>query len=495
MGFLGRRKGWVPPHPRQQPTLDIPLTEEAIRQAFSGCADFQERTLELSGGEKLWLCWIGGMTRTERLNDYIIRPLTETEAASADELLTRFLWVQTAEPAESADDVAYAIIEGSCGIFLPDGRAVTAPVPTEEKRSISPPENETEVKGARDAFVESIRTNTSLLRRRLRTPFLRISAHKAGRSSVTPVEVLWVDGLTDPNLVAQVEGRVADLDIDAMLTTGNLEEYLVTGTSTLFPQAMFTERPDRFCSGLMDGRVGIFIDGIPLGCLLPGDIAQFLKTPQDKSYHWMIASILMVMRWLCLLGTLLLPGFYIAVAAFHFEMIPTRLAQSIIVSRQDVPFAVGFEVLVLLIAFEILQEAGLRLPKTIGQTVSIIGGLVVGQAAVDAKIVSPVVVIVVSAAGIAGFTMPNQDFSNALRVWRFLMAAAAALGGLFGLTAVGVALVYHLARLEHFGVAYLTPFAAAPGVQVEGHTLIREPLPRVKLRELALHPRNKRKQR
>lgn len=192
--------------------------------------------------------------------------------------------------------------------------------------------------------------------------------------------------------------------------------------------------------------------------------------------------------------TLLLPGFYIAVASFHFEMIPTKLATSIIASKQNVPFATPFEVLLLLLAFEILQEAGLRLPKTIGQTVSIIGGLVVGQAAVDAKILSPAVVIVVAAAGIAGFTLPNQDLANALRIWRFLVALAASIAGLFGVVTALAALVCHLAGMESFGLAYLTPFAADAGQQVEGHAVFRQPIPEVKLRELSLRPENRRRQ-
>jgi hypothetical protein len=182
-------------------------------------------------------------------------------------------------------------------------------------------------------------------------------------------------------------------------------------------------------------------------------------------------------------------------ATFHFEMLPTKLMRSIIASKQEVPFGTAVEVLGLLLAFEILQEAGLRLPQNIGQTVSIIGGLVVGQSAVEAKIVSPVVIIVVAVAGIAGYTMPNQDFANALRIWRFGITIAGALAGLFGVCVVGFLLAGHLAGLESFGVAYLTPFAADSGEQTEGHAVLRLPLKKTKLRELYLHPGNKRNQR
>jgi hypothetical protein len=256
----------------------------------------------------------------------------------------------------------------------------------------------------------------------------------------------------------------------------------------------YTERPDRFCSGLVGGRVGILIDGIPLGYLLPGTVGQFFRTSQDKSENWMVASALSVLRYVCMLITLFLPSLYIAAVTFHPEMIPLKLARSINAAKTDVPFTTVFEVLIMLLAFEVLQEAGLRLPAAIGQTVSILGGLVVGTAAVEAKIVSPAVLIVVAIAGIAGYTMPSQDFAGALRIWRFLLAVAASVAGCFGMVLVGAVLVCRLASIESFGVAYLTPFASNAGEQVEGHAVLRQPLSRVKLREKYLNTRNRRNQ-
>ena len=225
-----------------------------------------------------------------------------------------------------------------------------------------------------------------------------------------------------------------------------------------------------------------------------GVLGDFLQAPQDKSESWLLASALTLLRYLCMLGTLLLPALYVAMVTFHQEMIPTRLALSIIAAKQDVPFRSVFEVIVLLLAFEILQEAGLRLPQSIGQTVSIIGGLVVGSAAVEAKIISPAVLIVVAIAGIAGYTMPSQEVAGALRIWRFLLALLASAAGLFGVVAGLSALVIHLAGIESFGVSYLTPFASNAGEQVEGHAVFRQPLPQVKQRPAALKTRNRRNQ-
>ncbi len=491
---------WDGPHPRAETRVDLPLTLESVKQVFAGCADFETRPIQVKGaGTAGTLCWINGMVKLERVNDYILRPLTEWSGPEEGTVFQRILeggvWNLSAQERTDMDEVTGDLVDGSCILFLPEeANVLSFSVQTEEKRSISDPETENVIKGPRDSFTESVRTNTSLVRRRIRTPWLRIEEQVVGRQTLTPVDLIYIEGLTNPDLVAQAQQRVADIDIDAMISTGNLEEYIIDDKGTAFPQVLFTERPDRFSTGLMDGRVGILIDGLPMGCLLPGDIAQFLKAPQDRSSNYVIASLLTLIRYTCMVLTLLMPGFYVAVAAFHPEMIPTKLALSIIASKQDVPFSTVFEVLAMLVAFEILQEAGLRLPKTIGQTVSIIGGLVVGQSAVEAKIVSPVVVIVVAIAGIAGYTMPNQDFANALRIWRFLITAAAGVAGLFGMMICTAALVYRLAAIESFGVAYLTPFAPAAGDRPQGRTILRAPLPKDKFRDLALHPLNQRKQ-
>ena len=497
MGLFGASQGHISHHPEKRPQFDQPLTWENFAAIFQECADFSEKELTPQGWpHPVQIGWLDGMVRSERLNDYVLRPLAAWPLPQgerpAQAILEGGVWNQNAQRQETLDDVVEAVLDGSCAIFLPDG-VITCSVATEEKRSVTEPENESQIKGAKDGFVESVRTNTSLLRRRMRTPELQIQRFVIGRRTRTPVELLWVKGIAAEGLIRRIADKLEDIDEDALLTTGALEEYLTDPKATAFPRVLFTERPDRVCQGLLDGRAALLVDGIPLGCLLPGDISQFMKAPQDKSYHWAVSSLLLLLRYLCLLLTLLLPGFYISVAQFHFELIPTKLAMSIIASKQDVPFPTSFEVMGLLAAFEVLQEAGLRLPKTIGQTVSIIGGLVVGQAAVDAKIVSPVVVIVVAVAGIAGFTMPNQDFSNALRVWRFLLAVLASLVGIFGLMAGTAFLVAHLASLEDFGVPYLTPFAPRGRSGLESHPILRKPLPEVKLRPTELHPANRRK--
>lgn len=504
MGLFTPKGEDIPPHPRQEPRFEGDLTADHIRFLFQDCADFGERTVLIGGDpdKRTTVFFLNGQIRNERMNDYILRPLATSELlrqatpeAAFRMMVDGIVYTQLVQVCTTLDQAVFALINGSALLDFPgNGKMISYFAATEEKRAVSAPENEPALKGARDSFVESFRTNTSLVRRRLRAPELKILEVFAGRQSVTPVDILYLKGTTDPKLVEEVRRRIAAIDTDELFQTAALEELIVDEVDTPFPMIAYTERPDRFCAGLVEGRVGVIVDGIPLGYLLPGTVGQFFKTGQDRSQNWVAASFLSVLRYLCMLGSLFLPAWYVAAVNFHPEMIPARLAWSISEAKTDVPFSTVFEVLIMLLAFEAVQEAGLRLPGPIGQTASILGGLVVGSAAVEASIVSPVVLIVVAIAGIAGYTVPSQEFSAALRIWRFGLAIAASIGGLFAVTALAAVLVGKLARLESFGVPYLAPFAASGGERAMGHGVIRWPLHRVKFRERALHTRNQRRQ-
>ena len=505
MGILGPEREMSAPHPRRDPQFTNPLSRENLREVFSNCADYMERTVYLHGDRErtVTVCYLLGMTRNERMSDYVLRPLAQDaqlSQAPEEELFSLLqygaLYNMAASRRTTLDQVANDLILGCCALFFPGQKdALTLPVPTEEKRSVGEPENEPPLKGVRESFVESIRTNTAMVRRHLKAVELKIQEHIVGRRSRTMVDVLYLEGIADPETVDRVRRRLDDIDIDGVEAAGNLEEYLVDHLNTPFPTMPYTQRPDRLCQALLEGRVCLMADGLPFAWMLPGTVDQFFKTGQDRAFHWMTASALNLVRWLCALLTVLVPGLYIALVTFHPEAIPVKLALSIAAAKQEVPFSTVFEVLIMLFAFEVLQEAGLRLPGPIGATVSILGGLVVGNAAVEAHIVSPAVLIAVAIAGVAGYTMPSQDFAAALRLWRFLLAVLASVGGLFGLAAGCAALIYHLASLETFGVPYLAPFTTGAG-EPQGHpNLMRPPLPRMKWRDGARHSWNRRNQR
>ena len=348
-------------------------------------------------------------------------------------------------------------------LFPGESTALAFETKTTVDRGPSEPSVENTVKGAKDAFTENMRINTSLLRRHMRSASLRFTQCVAGKRTQTNISVAWVEGVTGKELVDRTVERLEKLELESLATPAAVEESITGSRRTAFPLLQYTERTDRFITALLDGRIGILVDGLPMGYLAPVDLGRLMTSPEDLSRDYVSASAIRVIRYGALLVSLLLPALYVAMAAFHQEMIPTKLLLAIIESKESVPFPTILEVLGLLLAFEILQEAGLQLPQSIGQTVSIIGGLVVGTAAVEAKLISPAPLIVVSVAGICGFALPGRDFADAIRIWRLLLAILASVGGLFGLSTGFLLLTGHLAGLRSYGVPYLSPFSAATG--------------------------------
>ena len=391
-------------------------------------------------------------------------------------LIDGVVYGYTVKLRDDIDKVTDDLLSGYCAVFI-DGfpeACVTFETKSGDKRGIDQPKEEKVVKGAKDAFIEILKTNTMLVRRRLKNRDLKIEQVTLGDKTNTAVTILYIDKFTNPDIVNNVRKRLEAVPSEGILTSTDIEESIVDCPLSPFPQLITTERPDKFCLNLIEGRVGILADGIPIGYLAPGTFTQFFKVPEDKANHYVVGSFLTIMRYIALALTLILPAFYVAVAMYHQEMIPTKLMQSIIQSKQSVPFPTAIEVIGMLVSFELLQEAGLRLPNPIGETVSIIGALIVGQSAVEAKVVSPVVIIVVAMAGIAGYTMPNQDMGSALRLCRIGLVVAAIFFGMYGLALGLCIIIYHLCYLESFGVPYMTPFVGNEGKSI-AKAFTREP--------------------
>ena len=510
MGHTSPMKTWLEalfrprsrPHPPEEPRAAAPLSPESLAEVFSGCADFCSRSIRLggpAGSLTAALCALDGLTDGEAAGALVLRPAAEAEALrrvrdpeEAAELLCEGLgWYYSARKRHTLQEVTEDLLRGWCALVLP-GAAVTFETKQAPGRSVEKAELEKAVKGAKDAFTEQLRVNTALLRQRIRSPELKIWEIPLGRRSRTRTALVWIEGLTDRRVPEALRQRLSEIDVDGALTLGSLEEYLLPRLSP-FPQLTVTERPDRFALELLEGRTGILADGLPLGVLTQGTLTEQLKVTEDSAGHWLVASLLTLLRWGAMLLSLLLPALYVTVTVYHQEMLPTKLMLSIIRSRQAVPFSTAAETLGMLLAFELLQEAGLRLPKSVGETVSIIGAVIVGQSAVEAKVISPIVVIVVALSGIAGYTMPDQDLAAALRLMRFLLVLLSLGLGLFGLACGLVLLGYYLCTLESFGTAWLSPFCDGGAAELL-RALLRLPLRRVKERPGALHPENVRNQ-
>ena len=453
-----------------------------ITDTFGASYDFEMHTVYVGGELEGILLSIDGLVSGSAISEDVLRPLTSDErfgGCTPEEAAQRIaygaVYNYSVKLRDNEDDVIDDIMSGFCVLFIKGyPKCLTFETKSGEKRSVDMPKEEKVVKGAKDAFVEIIKTNSMLIRRRMKNKNLRFEAVEVGEKTKTQVICVYIDGFTNPEIVQSVKRRIGNIKCEGALMASDIEENIEDAPLSPFPQLITTERPDKFCLNLLEGRVGIIADGIPVGFLAPGTFTQFFKVPEDKSNHYITGTILTLMRYLALVITLLLPALYVAVAMYHQEMIPTKMMLSIIQSKQAVPFPTAVEVIGMLIAFELLQEAGLRLPDPIGQTVSIIGALIVGQSAVEAKVVSPVVIIVVAMAGIAGYTMPNQDMSSALRICRFLLVLAAVLFGMYGI-ALGLCLIiYHLCSLEVFGIPYMTPFVGNEGKEIK-KAFVREP--------------------
>ena len=449
------------------------LSLAAIREVFSGCADFECRAVlpGLEGGRALAVCWVDGLADGGSISDDILRPLTEqaraeglSERSLLDLLERGGVYSSTVRRRTQACDVVTDLLAGFCCLVADGaGAALSFEVRSKATRSISPPSVEKSIKGGKDAFVETLRVNTSLVRRKLRTPELHLTETVVGRRSGTNVAVMHVEGVAKDGLADDVLRRIDAIDIDGLLSAGDLEEYIVDDPRSPFPQLLHTERPDAFAMHLLDGRVGILVDGLPVGFVLPAGLAAFMRVPEDSADHFLVSSMLTLLRWVALFLSLCLPAAFVAVSMYHQEMLPVKLLLSMTAAKQFVPFSVAAEVIAMLLSFELLQEAGLRLPDPVGQTASIIGALIVGQSAVEAKVVSPIAVIVVALAGICGYVMPSRDLGSAVRLCRLLFVLAAVLMGLYGLVAALALLILHLACLDSFGAPYTAPFTDRDG--------------------------------
>ncbi len=460
----------IPKQGAKTPEYPMLLTPDALRRVFSSCADFQIRALSvgLRGERRAWVCWLDGLADGALISETVIRPLTsalrteggESPQRSLERAMAGAVYSCAARRRETLDEAVSDLTHGCCVLLL-DGvcRAVSFELRSPSARAVSEPTLEKSVKGARDSFVETLRVNTALVRRRLCTPALKIVESEVGSRSHTQVALLFLEGAADTAAVETLCARLDAMDVEALSAAGPLEAALIDAPRSPFPQLLHTERPDRLAQYLLEGRVGVLVDGLPIAFAAPCTLADFMRVSADLNDHPLIASALTLLRWLALGLSLLLPALYVAAALYHPEMIPTRLLLSVIEAKRAVPFSTALEVLGMLVSFELLQEAGLHLPNPIGDTVSIIGALIVGQSAVEARIVSPIAIIVVAFAGIAGYTLPSQDLGAAIRLTRFALVCAAIAAGFFGVGAALCLGLLHLAQLDSLGRNYTAPFS------------------------------------
>ncbi|RJX40457.1 spore germination protein [Paenibacillus pinisoli] len=450
-------------------SADLDTNLKQFQAVFDKCGDIQYRPFELNEALLGTFIFLSGLGNINAVNMDLLRNAIESSLIEQSEALTEDIKAAihsklgfTSQTSWSDDFQASVdkILAGELAVLL-DGftSILLLNVKELDTRSIEEPATESVIRGPRDGFQENISTNISLIRRRLKTTQLKLEMFTAGKLSVTDIAIAYLEGIAEESLIAEVKERVGRIKIDAILESGYVEELIEDNSVSPFPQVMVTERPDKVVGNLLEGKVAIIVDNTPFVIVVPGTFFQLLQTPEDYYQRYFVASAIRILRFIAVVSSLLLPSLYIALTTYHHEMIPTMLLISIASSRETVPFPAFVEAMLMEVAFEGLREAGVRLPRPVGQGVSIVGALVIGQAAVAAGIVSSPLLIIVSMTGIASFLFPSFQLGLAFRLLRFPMMIAAATFGLYGILMLMLMLLLHMLHLQSFGVPYMSPLS------------------------------------
>lgn len=384
------------------------------------------------------IIFIDGLVKNEILNDNILYPLmVESEwmnSDSIDEVINVFVPQYQVMVTNDVKSMYADLNYGSCIIMI-DGfdKAIVCDTKGWEKRSLESSKTETVIIGPHEAFTESMRTNTSILRRTLRNENMVTESVKVGKTCVKDCVIVYVDGIANEKLVNEVRYRLKNIETDYVLTSSELELYLEDKSFITLPQALSTDRPDRAARAILEGRVVIIMDGAPYALIMPVTAGELMNASEDPYLRYPYALFIKVVRITAVILSLFLPAFFIAATNFHQEMLPTDLVIAIVSAREKVPFSTVLELLLMELSFEIIREAGIRVPSPLGSTLGIIGGLILGQAAVTANIVSPILIIVVALTGIGSFACPNYKFGISLRILRFVYMFLAVAAGFFGI--------------------------------------------------------------
>ncbi|AET65786.1 spore germination protein, GerA family [Desulfosporosinus orientis DSM 765] len=485
----GNRKIRKSPEYAFDDDLKKPLSGKTVKEILSKSSDIVFREFVLQGKERIdcMLVVVDGLVDKNLLDQFILKPLM-VDLLGHSELAEVVLSNVIQKTQDSLlpgievrkiskmEDAVNAVLSGDAVIFFGDlTEAIVIGARGWANRGVNEPEAESVVKGPHEGFSETLRMNTSLLRRKIKHPSLRLISLKLGNISNTDVVVTYIEKIASPDVVSEVLLRLSKIEMDAVLDAGYIEEMIEDNPYSPFPQIAYTERPDVLAGKLLEGKVGIMIDGTPIVLVVPAILTQFLNINEDYYERAMTAILSRFVRYVGAFIAVVAPSVYIAVTTFHQEIIPTDLLMSIAAGRQGVPFPALLEALTMTVVLEILQEAGLRLPKPIGQTIGIVGALIIGDAAVNAGLVSPLMVIIIGITAVASYAIPYYDLSLAVRLLRFPLMIMAGILGFFGVAVGLYALLIHVLSLRSFGVPYTSPMAPLRIRAMLQDTFVRAP--------------------
>ena len=482
------------------PSIDVNL--EYIKIKFNSMinSDIKIREFDLTARNKVYkafILYIDGMSDSKSISRFILHPLMlksksntntapEEIVSSAvannitvkkvkkfnlvDYIYSCLIPHNDLKKSKSFEDAIIAVNSGNCVLFIDTiDTCFICDVKGFEKRSINSPINEVVIRGSQEAFIENIRTNTSMLRRLVNNENLIIENTSVGTISKTNCAICYLKDVANDDLVAEVKYRINNLDIDYIIASGQLEDLLKQNSKSSIPELLTTERPDRAASSILDGKVVIIVNGTPIALIAPCTFFDLLESFEDHNINYRFANLIKFVRLLACFITVLLPGLYIAITNFHEELIPTELLFSIVSSRQAVPITIELEIVLMEIAFELIHEAGIRVPSPISTTMSIVGALVLGDAAVNASIVSPISIIIVAISGLTSFAIPNFSLELHFRLLRFGFIF---IGWLFGFLGIAIGIFFYigmLASYSSFGVPFLSPYVPLSNVGTNGY--------------------------
>ncbi|MGF2773207.1 spore germination protein [Bacillus cereus] len=473
-------------------TNNLQELKNRLEQIFDICADLVEHPLQLKTKTNVLLYYFEGLTDGVALKGSVITPLLQEVTEDIQVFHTNTITTYT-KIVCTWNEIKKGLLEGQCVLFMEgENKALLINTKGWAERSIQEPVSEVTIKGSHDGFIENAAKNIGLIRRYVPSSKLKIKKLTVGERASTFVYLLYLGDVANDNVVQEVESRINKIKTDTILGIGELSSFTKDNSWTPFPQAYLSERPDAVSNHILDGKVAVLIDRSPSAMIVPMNLIGFFQTPDDYNAHWMIASFFRLLRFSGFIIALFLPAIYIATVSFHFEIIPLGLYTSIATSRIKVPFSPLLEALIMEITLEMLREAGIRLPQPIGQTIGIVGGIVIGQAAVQAGLVSNVMVIIVSITAISSFVVSNYDLSSCIRLIRFPMMLFAYFYGIVGIVSGLMLLFAHFVSLTSYDSPYGLPIAPFR-IQELKDSFVRFPISLITTRSSTGQPKQKKK--
>lgn len=471
--------------------LKIPNHIQGIRKmledTFEDSNDLVLREIFLGENHSIpvLIAFINGMVNEQLLNSDIIKPLMRKSNFEQSNFLfkknTLFHLLSNnlisscvIDEINVFEDSIHAILAGSTVVFMHgEERALRVGLIGGAKRNVEEPVTESVVRGPREGFTESIRTNTALLRRKIRNPNLRFVSFLIGEQTKTEISICYIKGITNKELIVEVKNRLSKIQTDSILESGYIEEFIEDASFSLFPTVGNSEKPDIIASKILEGRIAILCDGTPFALTVPHLFVEVLQASEDYYSRWIYSFMVRFVRLMAFFISTMTPAYYVALLSFHQDVIPFKLLLTMSSSRQGIPFSSFFEALLMIFTFELLREAGIRMPRPIGQAISIVGALVIGDAAVRAGLVSIPMVVVIAITAISSFIIPQ--LAGTLLIMRLLILLAANIVGIFGIIISSVIILIHMCSLKSFGVPYLSPLTPLEPDDLKD-TFIRFPL-------------------